>query len=225
MFEASKRAAAHAAAALVQDGMVLGLGSGSTSMLMLREVAERGLKVQGVPTSLAVEAEARRLGIPLLSHPDAFDRVDLALDGADEVDPQGRLIKGGGGALLREKLVATASARFVVMIDPSKRVEQLGAKWAVPVEVISFGQVPLVRRLQALGATVAPRLREGTAFVTDGGNHVLDCHFGAIRDVPGLHARIKALPGVVETGLFFGITDTLITGAEDGSVQTQQFSR
>lgn len=225
-FEVSKMAAARAAVQLVEAGMVVGLGTGSTSLCMLGLLAEKvsqGLAVEAVATSDGIAAEARRLGIPLVEGYPNFQRVDLTLDGADEFDPEGRLIKGGGGALLREKLVATASARLVIMVDESKQVSQLGEKWPVPVEVVPFGWARLQRRIEELGARVELRMREGRPFVTDQSNYIFDCHFGPIADPEGVHAHLIQLTGVVETGLFLGLTSTLVVGSEDGSVRVQHF--
>jgi len=225
-FEASKMAAARAAVQMVEAGMVVGLGTGSTSLCMLGLLAERvaqGLVVEAVATSDGIAAEARRLGLALVSEYPNFQRVDLTLDGADEFDAEGRLIKGGGGALLREKLVATASTRLVIMVDESKRVTQLGEKWPVPVEVVPFGWARLQKRIEELGARVELRLHQGRPFVTDQNNYIFDCHFGAIADPEGIHAQLIQLTGVVETGLFLGLTSTLVVGSEDGSAKVQHF--
>lgn len=225
-FEASKRAAAEAAVRFVEAGMVVGLGTGSTSLVMLELLAQAvagGLPIQGVATSDQIAAEARRLGVPLLPSYPNFQHVDLTLDGADEVDPEGRLIKGGGGALLREKLVAAASTRVIIMIDESKKVSKLGESRGLPVEVIAFGWARLQKRIEDMGARVLLRLKDGKPFVTDHGNLIFDCDFGPLADVAALHADLVQLPGVVETGLFVGLTNTLVVGGEDGSSQVQHF--
>ena len=225
-FEASKRAAAEKALSFVEAGMVVGLGTGSTSLAMIELLAGRvaqGLKIEGVATSEAMAAEARRLGIPLVADYPNFQRVDVTLDGADEVDGEGRLIKGGGGALLREKLVATASSRLVIMVDPSKQVERLGEHWPIPVEIVPFGWARLQQRIEGLGARVQLRQSQGRAFLTDQGNYIFDCHFGPIQDPERVHAQLIQLTGVVETGLFLGLTSTLVVGAEDGTTQVRDF--
>ena len=224
--EASKKAAAEAAVRLIEAGMVVGLGTGSTSLIMLELLAElvkQGLVIEGVATSEAIARRARELGIPLVASYPNFHRVDITLDGADEVDPEGRLIKGGGGALLQEKLVATASNRLVIMVDASKRVRQLGENWAIPVEVVPFGWARLQKRIEELGARVERREGDQGAFLTDQGNYIFDCRFGPIEDPESLHAQLIHLTGVVETGLFLGLTNTLVVGHEDGSVQVQHF--
>jgi ribose 5-phosphate isomerase A len=225
--ERSKQAAASRAVELAQDGMVVGLGTGSTSEAMLHALAERcrrdGLRILGVPTSRKIAAMAADLGIPIApGYPD-FGQIDLDLDGADEADPQGWLIKGGGGALLREKLVAAACRRFYVMLDPSKHVEILGTTRPLPVEVIPFGWSLLRERIQLLGAMVEIRQADGAPFVTDQGNYIFDCNFGPISDPLALQQQLIALPGVVETGLFLSMPTSLITGHEDGTTEIVDF--
>jgi ribose 5-phosphate isomerase A len=225
-FEASKKAAARAAVQLVEEGMVVGLGTGSTSLEMVRLLAERvagGLKIEAVATSEAIAQAARQAGIRMLDGYPNFQRIDLTLDGADEADPEGRLIKGGGGALLREKLVAAASTRLVIMIDEGKRVKQLGEGWAVPVEVVAFGWSGLQKRIEQLGAQVSLREKDGAIFRTDGGNLIFDCRFGPMERPEAVHAALKSLTGVVETGLFLGMTNTLVVGNEGGGAQLQHF--
>ncbi|MBX3168541.1 MAG: ribose-5-phosphate isomerase RpiA [Candidatus Eremiobacteraeota bacterium] len=222
-FEISKQAAARAAVDLVEDGMIVGLGTGSTSLIMVGLLAERGLKIQAVATSEAMAAEARRQGIALVDEYPNFQRVDLTLDGADEADGEGRLIKGGGGALLREKLVAIASTRLIIMIDESKRVSKLGENWPVPVEVVPFGWARLHKRIEELGAEVKLRERGGKPFRTDQGNYIFDCRFGPMEQPEKIHAALIQLTGVVETGLFLGLTNTLVTGTESGEAHMQHF--
>ena len=225
-FEVSKKAAARAAIGFVEDGMIVGLGTGSTSLFMVGLLAEKvaaGLKIQAVATSEAIAAEARRQGIALVEEYPNFQRVDLTLDGADEADGEGRLIKGGGGALLREKLVATASTRLVIMIDESKRVHQLGEKWPVPVEVVPFGWARLHKRIEDLGAQVQLRQKDGHPFHTDQGNYIFDCRFGPMEQPEKIHAALIQLTGVVETGLFLGLTNTLVIGCESGEAHLQHF--
>ncbi|OWJ68799.1 ribose-5-phosphate isomerase RpiA [Inquilinus limosus] len=220
--EQGKRAAGEAAAALVQDGMRLGLGTGSTVRWVLealaRRIKEEGLRVTGIPTSEQTAERARALGIPLTDFA-ATEALDLCIDGADEVE-QGtlRLIKGLGGALLREKIVAEASSRFIAVVDGSKLVGVLGEKAPLPVEVTAFGWEATTRRLSALGGAPVLRQRDGAPVRTDGGNLVLDCGgFAPIRDPEGLQARLKTIAGVVETGLFLGGAEQAIVGQADGS--------
>ncbi len=225
-FEVSKKAAARAAIGFVEDGMIVGLGTGSTSLFMVGLLAEKvaaGLNIQAVATSEAIAAEARRQGITLVAEYPNFQRVDLTLDGADEADGEGRLIKGGGGALLREKLVAMASTRLVIMIDESKRVQQFGENWPVPVEVVPFGWARLHKRIEDLGAQVQLRQKDGQPFHTDQGNYIFDCRFGPMEQPEKIHAALIQLTGVVETGLFLGLTNTLVTGCESGEAQMQHF--
>ncbi|HET9018663.1 MAG TPA: ribose 5-phosphate isomerase A [Acetobacteraceae bacterium] len=219
----AKRAAAEAAARLVEDGMVVGLGSGSTVRYLIealgRRVREEGLRLVGVPTSTETDALALTHGITL-AEPDASP-VALAIDGADEVERGTlRLIKGLGGALLREKIVAEAAARFVVIADATKVVERLGERAPLPVEVVRFGHAATARRLADLGGRpVLRRVQGETAFVSDGGNVIYDCPgFGPIRDPFTLQRDLRAIAGVVETGLFPNHTECALIGAADGSV-------
>lgn len=220
-----KRAAANAAAAEVADGMVVGLGSGSTAEFFLQELAARvrqGLRVTGVPTSERTAGLAAALGIPLLALNDA-PPLDMSVDGADEVVvPTLALIKGRGGALLREKLVAASSRRRLIIVDSSKLVSQLGAEHPLPVEVIPFGWVQTAQRLAAMGCQPARRLAPGSApddaqpFVTDNGDYILDCRTGAIDQPASLAHAIKALAGVVDHGLFVSMTERVIVAGPDG---------
>jgi len=218
MTDHAKENAARAAVEMVEDGMRLGLGTGSTANFMLWFLAERvreGLNVVGVPTSERTTARARQLGIPLTSL-DETPELDLCIDGADEFDPDLNLIKGGGGALLREKIVASAAKRFVVIADASKRVACLGA-YPLPVEIVPLAAVPLATRLTALGANVSLRQKEdGSAFISDEGNYIVDCAFGEIADPPALAARLSGFAGVVEHGLFCGMADVVLVGTADG---------
>jgi ribose 5-phosphate isomerase A len=218
-----KLRAAHAAAALVDNGMVVGLGSGSTSTLMVRRIGERiereGLKIIAVATSVATAELARGLKIPLRELDDV-DALDINLDGADEIDPQFRMIKGRGGALSREKIVACASNHRVTMIAAGKRVDRLGATVPIPVEVSPFGVKHTERRLQQLGAATTIRRRgDGSSYWTDGGNEIIDCRFAAIDDPGSLDRRLQCIAGVLETGLFIDLCDTLIVGTSDGAQQ------
>lgn len=206
---AAKRAAAERALDLAASGMRLGLGTGSTADAMLDALAERlrdgRLRdIVGVPTSEATACRAASLGIPLATL-DREPRLDLTLDGADEVDPRLDLVKGLGGALLREKIVAASSSRMVVMADDSKRVGRLGERAPIPVEIVAFGQALVARRVRELGGEPSLRLGAGgRPFVTDEGHAILDCRFGPF-DAPALAAALSAVPGVVEHGLFVGL--------------------
>ncbi|HET6520156.1 MAG TPA: ribose-5-phosphate isomerase RpiA [Geminicoccaceae bacterium] len=221
--DAWKRAAAEAAAALVGDGMVVGLGTGSTAAFAVAALGgrvARGLRIVGIPTSERTADQARSLGIPLTGFAE-HRRVDLTIDGADEIEPQSLdLIKGLGGALLREKIVASASDRLVIVADEGKLVGRLGERAPVPVEVVAFGWEVTARRLADLGARAARRTgADGQPFVTDGGNYILDCAFGPIEDPAGLEARLARVVGVVESGLFVGLATEAIVAGADG-VQT-----
>ena len=203
-----KRLAAEAAAELVEPGMVVGLGTGSTAAFAVRKIGARvkgGLRIRALPTSRATETLARELGIPLVDF-EQVTQLDLTLDGADEMDPALNLIKGGGGALFREKIVAAASARLVIFADHSKRVPVLG-KFPLAVEVNPFGWQVAADKLRASGAEVTLRERGGQTFVTDNQGYILDCRFGSIPDPPALEARIRTIVGVTECGLFCGMAE------------------
>lgn len=212
-----KRAAAGKALELVQDGMLLGLGTGSTARFFTEGVGAlvaQGLKVRAVPTSRATAELAATLGIPIVT--ELIGQVDLAVDGADEVDPALDLIKGRGGALFREKLVASAAKRFVVMVDESKMVKQLGLG-VLPVEVLPFLWRSTAERLASLGLSLVVRGGEETPYVTDNGNIVLDVTVAdGIKDARRLGDEIKRVTGVVEHGLFVGMTDTVIVAGAEG---------
>jgi ribose 5-phosphate isomerase A len=215
-----KRRSAEYAVGLIEDGMIVGLGTGSTAIWAVRHLAELRLRgsfkqVVGVATSQATETEARRRGIPLTTledHPD----VDITIDGADEVDPAMNAIKGGGGALLREKIVAVASRRLVIIVDESKLSPQLGTRWPVPVEVVSFGWMQQLRFLETLGAAVTLRTAEGAPFLSDNGNLILDCNFGLIVDPAALSARLKMRTGILDHGLFPGMATDLVVADRHG---------
>jgi len=215
--EELKRRAGERAAEYVEDGMVLGLGTGSTTyhaLVAIGRLVKRGYGLRGVPTSVATERLARELGIPLVGM-DEVDGIDLTIDGADEVDPQKRLIKGMGGALLREKIVASASREEIIVVDEGKVVRKLGTRSMLPVEVIRFGHTLTVRRLGALGCV--PHLRGGdTPYITDNGHLIYDCAFDGIEDPEELERTINSIPGVVENGLFIGLASKVIIATEDG---------
>jgi ribose 5-phosphate isomerase A len=219
-----KRAAAERAAALVTDGMRVGLGTGSTAahlVALLGERVRRGLTIVAVPTSEATRRQAEREGIPLTTLDDTPE-LDIAIDGADEIDGELRLIKGGGGALLREKIVAAASRRMIVIADGSKRVERLG-RFPLPIEVVPFGLGATRRAVEAAlarsGCRGDARLRtasDGKPFLTDGGHLILDAALGGISDPEALASALAAIPGVVEHGLFLGLATGAILATEAG---------
>ncbi len=218
-----KRQAAARALEQVRDGMKLGLGTGSTAKHFVELLGERvraGLSVIGVPTSEATRADAVRCGIPLTTLDD-IDRLDLTVDGADEIDPSLNLIKGGGGALLREKIVAAASDRMIVIADDSKWVDVLG-RFPLPVEVIPFGLAATQRAMDAAFAEsgvsghMAVRSRDGHVFVTDGGHWIIDAFLGQIPDAPRLAGLLNAIPGVVEHGLFIGLASSAMLAGPQG---------
>ncbi|MEE9514309.1 MAG: ribose-5-phosphate isomerase RpiA [Anaerolineales bacterium] len=216
-----KKMAGEKAVEYIESGMVVGLGYGSTAIHALRLIGElirRGELegIQAIPTANLISEEARKAEIPLTSleeHP----RIDVTIDGADEVDPELNLIKGGGGALLREKIVAQATLLNIIVVDEQKLSPVLGTNFDLPVEIISFGWRPLEEYLRSLGAE--PQLRtktDGAAFVTDSGNYILDCHFGPIADPYALSAELKSRAGIVEHGLFLDLASEVIIAAGDG---------
>jgi ribose 5-phosphate isomerase A len=219
-----KRQAAARALEEVRDGMRLGLGTGSTAKHFVELLGERvraGLNVVGVPTSEVTRADAERYGIPLTTL-DQIDRLDLTVDGADEIDPTLNVIKGGGGALLREKIVATASDRMIVIADDSKWVDVLG-RFPLPIEVIPFGLAATQRALTEAfaqggvsGQMVLRQGKDGHVFVTDGGHWIIDAHLGRIADAPRLAALLSVIPGVVEHGLFIGIAKAAVLAGTQG---------
>jgi ribose 5-phosphate isomerase A len=215
-----KRAAALAAVDYVKDGMVVGLGTGSTAkhlVMALGEQVKRGLNVRGVCTSQETAAIAGQYGIPLLDHEPGWT-IDVAIDGADQVDPTLNLIKGGGGALLKEKIVAASAKQFVVLVDHTKRVPVLGGAFPLPVEVVAFGWSSTARHIEALTqGRVVLRQRSGGPFQTESGHLILDVHLPRIDRPQELEIALNRIPGVVETGLFVGRTDVLIVGTPHGT--------
>jgi ribose 5-phosphate isomerase A len=215
-----KRVAAEAAVALVEDGMIVGLGTGSTAKLAVDALGRRvkdGLRVIGVPTSEYTEQQARSVGIAV-STLDEHPEMDLTIDGADEVElgPL-NLIKGRGGALLREKIVASASKRLIIIVDESKLVDRLGLRFPVPVEIVPFGWSAAARKLSALGAKVILRQgADGKPFVTDGGHYIVDCEFAAIPAPSSLDRELNSIVGVVEHGLFLGMTSQVVVAGRAG---------
>ena len=218
MGDEAKRAAGHAAADRIESGMRLGLGTGSTVAFFLDRVAERGLDVAGVPTSRATEQQCRELGIALLDPVDV-DRLDVCVDGADELTRDLVLTKGGGGALLREKVVASMADRMIVIATPDKVVDRLAASFALPVEVVPFARGPVTRRLRDLGFDVTERGAGG--YETDNGNAILDCHMpGGLEDPEAMDAALSLIPGIAEHGLFVDLATEALLGADDGTVTT-----
>lgn len=224
--ELEKRNAAIAAMEFVEDGMTLGLGTGSTAKHFVELLADQvadGLIVRGVPTSEQTRRLAKSLGVPLLDV-EQVEQIHLTVDGADEADGQGNLIKGGGAALLREKIIANASDHMVVIADPSKHVDRLG-QFPLPVEVTPFGFTITAKAvfnvLEASGIErpkVQLRMNEDNSpLITDGGNYILDCHCKRIPDADATATRLSAIPGVVEHGLFIELARTVIVGGEDGA--------
>ncbi|MSR63898.1 MAG: ribose-5-phosphate isomerase RpiA [Planctomycetes bacterium] len=220
----AKEAAGRAAAEHIRDGMTVGLGTGSTVRFTLERLAERirveRLVVRGVPTSLDTEHKARALGIPLALL-EEVETIDLTIDGADEIDARFDMIKGGGGALLREKVVAALTKRELIVVDRSKMVERLGVRFPLPVEVVPFARAAVARRIGALGAAWTVRMRDGNEVArTDNGNEILDCRFpGGIADAAALERALDEIPGVVESGLFIGLAHTLVVADDDGRVE------
>jgi ribose 5-phosphate isomerase A len=219
-----KRQAAARALEQVRDGMKLGLGTGSTAKHFVELLGERvraGLNVIGVPTSEATRADAVRCGIPLTTLDD-IDRLDLTVDGADEIDPALNMIKGGGGALLREKIVAAASDRMIVIADDTKWVEVLG-RFPLPIEVVPFGLSATQRAIAGAfahcgvsGQMLVRRGKDGHVFVTDGGHWIIDAHLGRITDAPRLAGLLASIPGVAEHGLFIGLAGTAVLAGARG---------
>jgi len=222
--ENEKEAAARASLQFVEDGQIVGLGTGSTAAYVVKLLAERvkaGLKVKCIPTSVQTRDLAASLGVQLTTL-DEFQNIDVTIDGADEVDPHLNLIKGGGGALLREKIVASASKKVVIIADSSKYVPVLG-KFPLPVEIIPFARALVSTKISDLGAAIKLRQsRDGKPFVTDEGHQILDCSFGQIPDPPALARKLSDMPGVVEHGLFIGLASVALIAKGD---QVQEYSQ
>jgi len=222
-----KKAAALKAIEFVRNGMVVGLGTGSTAkhlLVALGEQVRAGMKLRGVPTSAETAALARQVGIPLIDVENRWE-IDVAIDGADQVDPNFNLIKGGGGALLKEKIVAASAKQFIVMIDHTKQVPVLGGSFPLPIEVIPFGWGSTAREIEALTRSrVVLRERNGAPFKTEAGNLIVDVHLDRISQPGELETALNLIPGVVETGLFVSRTNVLIIGTPQG-VQTLHVPR
>ena len=216
----AKQAAAFKAVSYIEDGMIVGLGTGSTAYWAIQYLGDRvseGLKVRAVATSDETERLAKERGIEILPL-DKVDTLDIDIDGADEVDKELNLIKGGGGALLREKIVAVASKMFIVIADESKLVDTLG-KFPLPVEVISFGYTHTAKKLRLLDCKPVLRVKDGKTFITDNNNYILDCHFDTIADPAALQQKINAIAGVVESGLFVKVASKIVVGFGNGTVK------
>ncbi len=218
--DSEKQRAALKAVEYVRDGMVVGLGTGSTSKHLIIALGERvraGLRIHAVPTSHDTAALARQSGIPLIESHDAW-MIDVAIDGADQVDPALNLVKGGGGALLKEKIVASAAKRFIVMVDHTKLVPALGGSFPLPIEVVPFGWGSTARHIeQASGGKAVLRERGGGVFQTEAGHVIVDLHMPKITDPATLEIELNQIPGIVETGLFIGRTSILIVGHAQGA--------
>jgi ribose 5-phosphate isomerase A len=224
----AKQRAAEAAVAEIESGMLVGLGTGSTAAFAIsglgRRIREEGLEVRAVGTSLATEAAARAAGIAMLDFADVA-QVDLCIDGADEIDPALRAIKGGGGAMLREKIVATAATRMICIVDGDKPVPQLGAAHPLPIEVLPFARDFVSQAIRDLGGDpVLRRAKNGAPALSDQNNLLIDCGFGAIADPAGLAQKLSIIPGLLGHGLFLDEIDTLIVGGDAG-VQRHERSR
>ena len=225
--EALKKKAGDFAASFVKSQMIVGLGEGSTAVYATRKIGETYQSgeitdIQCIPCSKNVETIAKSLGLPV-STLDEYPEIDITIDGADEVDPDLQLIKGGGGALLREKIVATASKREIIIVDPRKLSDFLGEKWAVPIEIIPFSVRPVLNALQELGGR--PEIRtnqENQNFITDENNYIVDCNFGLIKDPGKLSRQLKSIPGIVEHGLFIDLATDLVIASPDGIEHRQK---
>jgi ribose 5-phosphate isomerase A len=216
--EERKRAAGLRAAELVSDGMIVGLGTGSTARWLVERLGERvaeGLSILGVPTSERTAQQARDLGIPL-GWLDEYPQLDLAIDGADEIDPEGQLIKGLGGALVREKLIAKAAAEFVIIADASKEVTRLGLECPVPVEIEPSSRERVESALRELGGNPVLRIATGEIYRTDNDNWIIDAHFAGIDDPVALEMQVNEIEGVIDNGLFTDLADRILIADERG---------
>lgn len=223
----AKRAAAARAVQYVRPNTTVGLGTGSTSLIFLELLAARNksesMNIKGVSTSESIAKQAREWGIPVAANTEPFSGLDICVDGADEVDPDGHLVKGGGGALLREKYVALAASRFLVIVDESKHVPRLGHGFKLPIEIVPFGWSNTLERLKANGLVPAIREKDGAWFITDNHNLIADCVMGPVGNIPEFARALKLLPGVVEVGLFVGMADLVVTATASGAIREQQF--
>jgi ribose 5-phosphate isomerase A len=216
--EELKKLAGEKAAEYITDGMVLGLGTGSTVKYVFQKIGElvqRGLDIRGIPTSMHTRKIANEYKIPLTTFEDN-PQIDLTIDGADEVDSRLNLIKGGGGALTREKIIAYHSKKVIIVIDESKIVKALGIDFPLPVEIVKFGWIETKKTLEKFGCTVELRRIMGEPFITDNSNYILDCEFDRINDPEGLEQELNNIPGVVDNGLFINLVDEVIVGSKQG---------
>src|SRR5579871_5838294 len=215
-----KKLAAAKAVEFIRSGMTIGLGTGSTAYWAIQGIGEQvrnGLSIRAIATSVQSDTLARELGIPMIPFSE-IDHLDITIDGADEVDEALNLIKGGGGALLREKIVASATRFYIIIVDESKLVRQLG-RFPLPVEVAPFGWELTMRRLAALGCTPHRRLSGDQPFLTDNQHYILDCAFGAIADPAALHRQVSDITGVMEDGFFIGMADIVVAGSPEGDIR------
>lgn len=216
----AKRIAAERAIDYIHDGMIVGLGTGSTAYWAIQKLGAKvheGLNIKAIATSNQSEELAKKLGIKLITFSE-IDKIDITIDGADEVDHDFNLIKGGGGALLREKIVAAASKQLVIVVDEGKLVKRLGA-FPLPVEIVKFGLEITIRKLRRLGCDPKLREVEGKTYITDNGNYIVDCHFNSIDNPKELHNKINLIPGIVDNGLFINMTSRVIVGYHNGDVK------
>ncbi len=213
-----KKIAGYKAAEYIEDGMTLGLGTGSTAFYLVERVGQlvkQGMKLEAVATSAATEKQARELNIPLRSI-DEVDHIDLAIDGVDEIDGAFNAIKGGGGALFREKIVATLADRVIWIMDESKLVDSIG-NFHLPVEILPYGHTQVLRTMEELGLKPVLRMRDGKVFVTDNGNYIADLHLGAPMDISGVKEKLASIVGVLETGLFLNMCERIVVGTDNGA--------
>ena len=213
-----KRLAAEKACDYIEDGMILGLGTGSTMEYALKKIGrmvKEGLKIKGIPTSFRTKKIANEENIPLTSL-EEDPIIDLTIDGADEVDSELRLIKGGGGALTREKMIAYYSKRVIIVIDETKVVKMLGIDFSLPVEIVKFGWTLTKNKLKEFNCNVELRKIMNNPYITDNSNYIIDCEFDRIKDPEQLEIDINSIPGVVENGLFIGLADEVIVGSKQG---------
>lgn len=217
--EIEKKNAGEKAVEFIKDNMTIGLGSGTTVYWFMKELGERidqGLNITAIPTSKRTEYWAKKFGIPLVEAADT-DHIDLTIDGANEIDRNLNLIKGGGGSLVREKIIGNYSKEYIIIVNHEKKCEQLG-NYPVPIEVIPFGWRITSRYIERLGCEAEIRKSMNSIFISDNGNYILDCKFGNISNPVSLHSELKMTPGVIETGLFIDMTDKVILGQEKGVV-------
>jgi ribose 5-phosphate isomerase A len=222
--EEMKRQAAEKAVQYIEDGMVIGLGTGSTVEFAVKKIGEMvkgGLKIEGIPTSLKTKRLATELKIPLIELDDRIE-IDVTIDGADEVDSNLNLIKGGGGALTREKIIAYHSKKVIIIVDETKIVKGLGCDSFLPVEVTRFGWPATKKAVESLGCTGELRKIMDEAFITDNQNYIIDCDFGKIVDPEALEKEINNIPGVLDNGLFIGLADEVIVGSKQGMMTLER---